>query len=68
MFESQAILAAKVDECPPSFVGPMREMPPRASTSGERPRRGATCFFLQFACSAAAMHFGAVKPLLRLVW
>ena len=43
-------------------------MPSQASTSGTPCERGATCFFLQFAGSAAGMHFGAVRPLLSLVW
>ena len=68
MPERLAIVAAKVDDLSPSLVELMRGMPPQASTSGERAERGATCFFLQFACPAAAMHFGAVKPLLPLVW
>jgi hypothetical protein len=43
-------------------------MPPQASTSGKRSERGVTCGFLQFAGWAAGMHFGAVRPLLSLVW
>jgi hypothetical protein len=43
-------------------------MLPQASSSGEHSERGATCFFLQFAGSAAEMHFDAVRPLLSLVW
>jgi hypothetical protein len=68
MSERQAIVAAGVDALSQSLVELMRGMPLQASTSGERSRRGVTCFFLQFAGSAATMHFGAVKPLLPPVW
>jgi hypothetical protein len=68
MSKGQTIVAAKVDVLTPSFVEPMRGMPLQACTSDERFHCGATCFFLQFARSAAGMHFGAVRSLLRLVW
>jgi hypothetical protein len=68
MFESQAIVAAKVDELTGCFVEPRRGMPRQTSTSEESSPRGATCLFLQFARTAAAMHFGAVKRLLPFVW
>jgi hypothetical protein len=68
MSERQSIVAAKVEDRSPSMVEVIRGMPPQASTSGERAERGTTCFFLQFACPASAMHFGAVKPLLPLLW
>jgi len=68
MSEGQAIVAARVDEAAQPFVELALGMPPQASTSGQRSEPGATCFFLQFAGSAAEMHFGAVRPLLSLVW
>jgi hypothetical protein len=68
MSEKQAIIAAKVDELSQPFVELMRGIPPQISTSGKRSERGAPCFFLQFAGSAAAMHFAAVNPLSQLVW
>jgi hypothetical protein len=68
MSGGQAIVAARVDEPAQPFVELTRGMPPQASTSDKRSERGATCFFLQFACWEARMHFGAVRPLLSLVW
>jgi hypothetical protein len=68
MSEGQAIFAARVDKPAQPFVELRRGMPPQASTSGKRSEQGATCLFLQFAGSAAGMHFGAVRPLLSLVW
>jgi hypothetical protein len=68
MSEGQAIVAAIVDEPAQPFVELTRGIPPGTSTSGKRSERGTTCFFLQFAGSAAGMHFGAARPLLSLVW
>jgi hypothetical protein len=68
MSGEQAIVAARVDEPAQPFVELRRGMLPQASTSGEHSERGATCFFLQFAGSAAGVHFGAARPLLSLVW